>query len=125
MLYVVFQEFQQNIVLLEINAEIMDTPGCLFSDGNIASGESNLYSDVAALEGLDWHIILSRRPAYWREWKRIRSAEVLIPDRVPTEYIQKIHTAPKNVSIEVLLAGLQIIGSVLVVVDDLCESGVR
>jgi len=90
MLYVVLKKFKE-IVLLEINILILSHYKIKFSDGNIASSDTTIFTDLQDLEKLDWGIILSPYPAYWGEWKRKRSAEVLVPKRIDPKYITGIH----------------------------------
>lgn len=93
MLFVCWQKFPNEIILLEIDLRIADTEGVLFSDGNIASQETKIYKNFQDLANLDWKIILDRRGAYGKEWKRKRSAELLVPKRVPQEFICCVHLA--------------------------------
>jgi ssDNA thymidine ADP-ribosyltransferase, DarT len=51
---------------------------------------SNIYSDVAFLKNLDWDVINNIRRIEFEESKRIRSAEVLIPDKLSLSEIQRI-----------------------------------
>jgi hypothetical protein len=52
---------------------------------------SNVYSDVAFLENLDWNVINSvSRMDPFEEDKRIRSAEILIPDRLSLNNIEHV-----------------------------------
>ena len=90
MLYVVLSKSAQ-IVLLEISTLVLSNYRVKFSDGNIASSDTMIFTDLRDLEKLDWEIILSHNPAYWKEWKRKRSAEVLVPERIPPNYIVGVH----------------------------------
>ncbi len=93
MLYVCCQKYPNEIILLEIDLTIADTKGVRFSDGNIASCETKVYENPRDLVNLDWKIILDRRGAFGKEWKRKRSAELLVPQRVPQEFVRCIHFA--------------------------------
>lgn len=89
MLYVVFKEQYENVCLLEINKGVMEIEGVKFSNGNVASEETVVYDSLDDITNEEWEIIYSRHPTYW-DRKRIRSAEVLVPDEVSVEYITSI-----------------------------------
>lgn len=92
MLYVVSEQHGcENLVVLEIDPSVLFLDKTIFSDGNIASSETSIYHILSDLENLDWGIIYSDKPAYSKEWKRKRSAEVLVHTNVLPCYIKKIH----------------------------------
>jgi hypothetical protein len=88
MLYVVFEN---EIVMLEIDTTVLKIKGCLISDGNIAANKTIISDNLDDLDGIDWEMIYSSIPTYSKEYKRKRSAEVLVPDFVEAKFIQKIH----------------------------------
>lgn len=91
MLYVVCKEYGiGNICLLAIHANILNKIGVLFCDGNLAADETKIHKSIDGIPDDYWQIIYSRRPAWGTDWKRIRSAEVLIPQEVPVEYFKAI-----------------------------------
>ncbi len=98
MLYVTYNKYPGEIALLHIDLSVADKPGVMFTDGNLADQETTLYRSPADLSKLNWGIILSPYGAYSSEWKRVRSAEVLIPGKVETAYIRAIHMAPTAAS---------------------------
>jgi hypothetical protein len=51
---------------------------------------SNFYGTVALLDQLNWYRINGGRIESWDEDKRVRSAEVLVPDSLPTSRIECI-----------------------------------
>ncbi len=108
MLWVVMKKLGDKIALLEVDKAVLRTPGAMFSDGNLASCVTNLYENEAALANLDWHIIYNRRGAYSPEWKRVRSAEVLVPDEVGPEHILAIHVASPAARRVALVAALKL-----------------
>lgn len=89
MLYVTSSD--NAVILLELRAEVADAPNVFFSDANVASEFHQLYSDPADLANLDWDVIKDRRGARYPDWKRKRSAEVLIPTCCPASMISKVH----------------------------------
>lgn len=81
-----------DLVVIEVDKKIMLSPGLLFTDGNAASSSTNYFTNIDALNQLDWNCIFSE---YWSDYpngKRIRCAEVLIPETVPTKYFKHIYT---------------------------------
>jgi hypothetical protein len=96
MLYVTSSE-DGNVILLELSTEVADRKDIYFSDANIASNDHHLYSDSRDLAYLDWDIILSRQPAFGREWKANRSAEVLIPNCCESAFITGVHVQPQSI----------------------------
>lgn len=98
MLYTVFQKKREEICLLKIDKKISERPGVGFADGNVASHETRTYESLDFISDEDWEILSSRYPAYWTKWKRIRSAEVLIPSEVSPEFINSISVASNHCS---------------------------
>lgn len=97
MLYVCLQNDPERIVLLEIDVDVANLEGVIFSDGNVASNNSKIYKNSSDLAKLDWNTILNSDPAFYDEMKRKRSAELLIPNTVPSQYIRCIHV-PESMS---------------------------
>ncbi len=122
MLYVVFKEYEQSVVLLEIDTNILRISGVKFSDGNVTCNDSCTYDDLDDLERLDWGIIYNRRPAYWKKWRRIRAAEVLVPNMIPADYIRAVHASP-HISKKVMLI-TRIANNRIQVYPDLTEGGI-
>lgn len=92
MLYVVSEKYGcENLVVLEIDPSVLFLDGTIFSDGNIASSDTKIFKNVCDLDKLNWNLIYSDKPAFSRDWKRIRSAEVLVNRFVLPCYINKIH----------------------------------
>lgn len=90
MLYNIFKENRNNICLLEINKDVIELEHVMFSNGNVASQETETYGSLEGFTSEEWEIIYSRHPAYWQKWKRIRSAEVLVLYKVPVKYIKSV-----------------------------------
>jgi len=95
MMYVRSSQHESTCVL-RISPNVLDLPGTVIADGNAGSrGGYTLFAPMpAGLDALDPDLVLSR---YWTsptgdyfnycERKRKRCAEVLVPDRVPPEYV--------------------------------------
>ncbi len=90
MLYVTSSNDAQ-VILLEISTQVADAPGVVFSDGNIAASDHCLYTDANDLARLAWGIVKSRQPAFSKEWKRKRSAEVLVPQGCSATLFTRVH----------------------------------
>lgn len=90
MLYKVFNEYYENICLLEIDKKVKDVEGVQFSNGNVACNETRIYDSLERIKDDEWKVIYSREAAYYNPKKRIRSAEILVPSQVPREYITSI-----------------------------------
>lgn len=82
-----------NLLVLRIDPAVLDVPGAVISDGNAATGNTAFYASPAGLAYLDedrvYAVWWTNTDDPWlrREWKRQRQAEVLVPDRIPPEYI--------------------------------------
>ena len=64
---------------------VMQLPGTLIADGNAAASSTQFFSAPDGLSKLDWDAINSPNEypqCYDREWKRCKSAEVLVPQRI-------------------------------------------
>ena len=83
---------QHDLVVFEISAsKAFAKRGRVFSDGNAAACGTKFYRKLRDLHCLDWNIIRTYN-AYSPKYKRIKSAELLVPDRVPPEMIISVRT---------------------------------
>ena len=86
---------QEHLVYLHIDPAVLSLPGVEFTDGNARSNDTCFFCRPEDLDRLDWSVL---RATYWgdedeekhRENKRLRSAEVLVPDQVPVDHILSI-----------------------------------
>jgi len=124
MLYVVVCDYGDDIILLELSNKILLLDGVKISDGNVACAETKVYDNITntTLKMLNWSIIYSRKIAYSPEWKRVRSAEILVPKNVESKIIRLIHVRSKRVMNDVNKI-LKRTESVNVVID-LTENGI-
>ena len=100
MLYV-RKNMQSDIVLVEFSPTVFLKDNVIFSDGNAAvhttatyNNRTEFYSDLNDLSKLDWECI---NADYWNDYpdgKRIKCAEVLVPDIIEASYITRIHYSP-------------------------------
>lgn len=81
---------QHDLVFFVLDASrVLEIPGVLTTDGNAASDETRFFKGDGAIPHLDWQIL--RNPCcYSRDYKRRKSAEVLVPDVVPPNIIAHI-----------------------------------
>jgi len=94
---------QEDLVFIEIDAiKIFLRGGVYFTDGNAASYKTNFYSDIQYLSQLHWDIIRNQK-CYSPEYKRKKSAEVLVPNKVPVENFLRIKVY-NNYALHVLRA---------------------
>jgi hypothetical protein len=77
------------VAMVEVNVNAFGLPGVIFTDGNARSSETHRYDDLKDLTALDWQV-LDTPDAWSREYKRKKSAEVLVPDVVPPSYIERV-----------------------------------
>lgn len=97
MLYRVFEKYGDTICLLEINKDVVGLEDVKFSNGNLASEETEIHGSLEGFTNEEWEVIYSRQPAYWQKWKRTRSAEVLVPFKVPVKYIKSVSVARDSI----------------------------
>ena len=77
---------QDDLIFIELDAlKVFELPDVIYTDGNAASSGTVAYLMPAYLRKLDWHLIYHVRRCYSKEYKRRKSAEVLVPNSVPTE----------------------------------------
>jgi len=77
----------EELVVLELDAlRVFRSKGIYFTEGNAASSATKFFTSPTDLARLDWVII--RTPnCYSAEYKRKKSAEVLVPNEVSADYI--------------------------------------
>lgn len=80
---------RNEVAMIEIATDVFALPGVVFCDGNARAGETIFYDELEDLANLDWDI-LDTPDAYTREYKRKKSAEVLVPDVVPSAYVVRV-----------------------------------
>ena len=81
---------QSQLAILCISKGVLLFDGAVFTDGNAASAGTQFFGDCRHLDQLDWACI---RAPYWPDFpdgKRKRCAEVLVPDRLGLEHLQRI-----------------------------------
>jgi hypothetical protein len=81
------------LIVVRVSAAVVDIPDTVVTDGNAAAGVTRFYPAPEGLRYLDSAQIFAwswNDDDYWRkkEKKRARNAEVLVPNLVPSEYIE-------------------------------------
>ena len=93
------KEKQGEFGVLHVDTNVTDdVPECLFTDGNAASDTTTFFKDFSELDKLCWDVLnqdrWTRSDHPHKEKRRIRNAEVLIPEHIPFRYVSAI--AVKN-----------------------------
>jgi hypothetical protein len=88
MLYTL-KEFQNEIIILEINASILLKHQHLFSDGNSASSDTSFSVTPNILENC-FEVLNSGNWTEYSDGKRIMCAEVLVFPNIPPNYINRV-----------------------------------
>ena len=116
MLYQVVKQYtSQKIVVLELDADIINIPLAGVSDGNAANAVTRIYTDInKGLAVLDQQVF---KKNYWldiEDGKRKIMAEVLIPDKIPTKHIIGLYTDSQSTSQSVKADLKRLLGSISV-----------
>ncbi len=82
----------ETLCVLRVNPAVLNLPGVIIADGNAASDYTGFWPSPDGLEYVDEAIVFAE---YWTDsneidaWKkkRIKCAEVLVPDRVDPKFI--------------------------------------
>lgn len=83
---------REDLIILRVSEAVLDIPGAVLTDGNAASDPTRFLPSPKGLENLDKDLIFA---TYWTdpdpliklEKKRVRNAEVLIPNSVHPGFI--------------------------------------
>lgn len=83
---------EQHLCFLVIRPEIATWSGVVFTDTNAASNDHLRGEGLAGLNNINFAAIRSNPPRPWDQngWKRPVQAEILVPDRIPLQYISHI-----------------------------------
>lgn len=97
MIFRINRENNGHIIALGISTRIMDDKPTLFSDGNVRVKHSKNFTTIQDLEKLNWQLIhmspsecAALGKAQTSDQKRLHSAEVLVEDVIPPEYIESV-----------------------------------
>jgi len=83
---------KEDLSIIEIDAlKIFKRKMVAYSDGNAASNSTKFFTDLKQLNQLDWKQIRLPFPKYnQKEWKRKKSAEVLVQNKIAPHYIAQV-----------------------------------
>lgn len=104
------QELAESLCVLAISPQILDIQGTVVSDGNAASQYTRFYTANDGIGQLRFDIIYSK---WWTDMdivaqfnkKRIKCAEVLVPDRIPYDYILEAIVVNRDAYVELQVKG--------------------
>ena len=88
----------ERICILRVSPAVLNLPGAIIADGNAASGYTRFWPSPEGLAYVDEAIVFAE---YWTDpdeivaWrkKRIKCAEVLVPDRVGPKFILGVYVS--------------------------------
>jgi hypothetical protein len=88
------------VAVVRVSVDVLDAPGAVITDQNAASSYARFYESPAGLAYLSEELVFARgwgdpdrdQIDYWRR-KSQRSAEVLVPDVVPPEFLLGVLTS--------------------------------
>lgn len=84
------KEIQDQIVIFAFDRRLLLEKNTLFTDGNAASGGTSFYADVSNLSHLSWDCLHDTSWNSYEDGRRKRMAEVLVPQQVSMQRVQKI-----------------------------------
>lgn len=113
MAYIIKEKYKEEMVLLQIDKNVVFSKNIKFTSGNLACKNIELYDDLKDLKKLNWKIIYTMtlqefikknrnkrrrdlladddKPQSIEDFKRIKSAEFLVYDNVPQNFIKSIY----------------------------------
>ena len=91
----------EELTVLRVSATALDIPGAIIADGNASSDYTRFYPSPDGLQNLQGALVLARywtseNPYEYMHKKRVRCAELLIPDRIPPELIVGAYVSCSN-----------------------------
>jgi cold shock CspA family protein len=90
MLYV-RKSIQEDLVIIAVSPDILDIrQEALYTDGNAASRGTKFYRGDNSLQNLNWKILEDDYWTNYEDGKRIKCSEVLIPDRIETQFFSSL-----------------------------------
>ena len=101
MMFYLKSNSSEPIVVLQVSQDVLDIPGAVITDGNAACNTTQFYISPDGLKHLDQDRVYATwwtdpDPFIKAENKRKRSAEVLIPERIPVDYIEGFFAKTTN-----------------------------
>lgn len=87
------RERNQDICILKLDATILDIKGVVLTDRNASSDYAAFYNTEMGLDNINFGLVYARSwiddDYYnWLTKKSVKCAEVLVPNRIPFEYVK-------------------------------------
>lgn len=77
----------RDLCVLRVSTDVLDLPGVVIADGNAAGDMTRFGPSPRALAAIDRDLAMAEWWNQSHEAKRVRCAEVLVPDMVPGQFI--------------------------------------
>ena len=118
MMYKLLPKGLASLIVVRVSPDVLDIPGTVLADGNAAAEVTRFYPSPEGLENLDENLIYAQSwndPDYWTkvEKKRVRCAEVLVPQLISPAYITGCYAGSSSVQ----ASCLQVVGSLRIVIN--------
>jgi hypothetical protein len=84
------KEMQEDIVILVFSKNLINEQGAIFTDGNASSDATRFFNKLEDLKQLNWNCLNDRSWYNHNDGRRVRMAEVLVPNCVGVEKLEKI-----------------------------------
>jgi hypothetical protein len=84
------KEMQDDIVILVFDTLLITYPYTIFTDGNASSDGTKFFNNLDDLDKLRWRCLRANNWINFRDGRRVRMAEVLVPNYVGFEYLKKV-----------------------------------
>jgi ssDNA thymidine ADP-ribosyltransferase, DarT len=93
MMFTLLKNDRSDLIVIRVAEVVLDLPDTVLTDGNAASDGTRFYPSPEGLANLDSGLIFAK---YWtdanfwpiQEKKRVRNAEVLVPNVVSSQYVE-------------------------------------
>jgi len=97
--------------VLRVSTAVLDLPGTVIADGNAAIDYTAFRASPSGLEAVDGGLVFAE---YWTDpdhimayrRKRVKCAEVLVPEVVASDYIEGIYVSCQEAKEKLLVAGV-------------------
>lgn len=92
---------QDQIAIIQLNHLLTEDADLLFTDGNAASAQTLWFTELHDLSKLDWNCLHADRWNEFPDGRRKRMAEVLVPQFIPFDRIDRIIVRTENVKAQI------------------------
>lgn len=91
----------EELCILGVDASVMDQPGCIISDRNAATSVARFYAAPEGISKIDIDTVFLQYwthedPYEYQNRKAIKCAEILVPGKVPYEFIVGAYVVSDN-----------------------------